>query len=306
MTWWVIPTGNRAPPETKLSITLSRNLKLRIDSGLTANAKYNLERIDLLAANLTSTNLGSGTVSIGTDSHILTNFSVYASTINMSSPVGTLDQATGGDKYLRIGYKSDITGSVDTTADRALNIDLQGADRSLVLAGNLSTAGTGNLTLTLSANSTLTLPITGTLATLAGSEALSNKTSIGISNGTFQAFLQTSISQAADYTLTLPIDDGSSGQILTTNGAGVLSWSSAGSGIGDVKGFTGSWLNADGTTKVITHALASLDPEVAVIDDTTSEYVLIDSVVVTNSNSVTLVSSEAPSSSWRVVVQAKP
>ena len=35
-------------------------------------------------------------------------------------------------------------------------------------------------------------------------------------------------SAGADYTLTLPNDDGSSGEVLSTNGSGVLSWASAG------------------------------------------------------------------------------
>lgn len=39
---------------------------------------------------------------------------------------------------------------------------------------------------------------------------------------------------AANYTLTLPVDDGSSGQVLTTDGSGVLSWSTDGGG--DVDG----------------------------------------------------------------------
>ena len=34
-------------------------------------------------------------------------------------------------------------------------------------------------------------------------------------------------SLTADYTLTLPVDDGNNGQVLTTNGSGVLTWSSA-------------------------------------------------------------------------------
>ena len=35
---------------------------------------------------------------------------------------------------------------------------------------------------------------------------------------------------AASYTLTLPPNDGTTGQVLTTDGAGVTTWSSAGSG----------------------------------------------------------------------------
>ena len=47
---------------------------------------------------------------------------------------------------------------------------------TLTLAGNVSHAGAFTQTFTATANTSLTLPVTGTLATLAGSEALSNKT----------------------------------------------------------------------------------------------------------------------------------
>lgn len=47
---------------------------------------------------------------------------------------------------------------------------------TLTLAGNVSHAGAYTQTFTATANTSLTLPTTGTLATLAGSESLSNKT----------------------------------------------------------------------------------------------------------------------------------
>jgi hypothetical protein len=47
---------------------------------------------------------------------------------------------------------------------------------TITLGGSLSTIGAYTIALTATANTTLTLPVTGTLATLAGSEALSNKT----------------------------------------------------------------------------------------------------------------------------------
>jgi hypothetical protein len=48
--------------------------------------------------------------------------------------------------------------------------------KTITLGGNLTTSGAHSTALTTTANTTLTLPVTGTLATLAGSEALSNKT----------------------------------------------------------------------------------------------------------------------------------
>jgi hypothetical protein len=51
---------------------------------------------------------------------------------------------------------------------------------TLTLAGNVSHAGSFTQTFTATGNTSLTLPTTGTLATLAGSEALTNKTVNGV------------------------------------------------------------------------------------------------------------------------------
>ena len=42
--------------------------------------------------------------------------------------------------------------------------------------------------------------------------------------------LQAPATLGADYTLTLPINDGDEDQVLSTNGSGVLSWATASSG----------------------------------------------------------------------------
>lgn len=182
-----------------MAFSLSRNLKLRLDSNLTANARYNLERLDLLGSTfLTDTtdtlnirsrtdiliepesaDLGGsaagGTVSIGSASHSIESLGLWADEVLVSSPLSLFDQATGGSKYLKIQYKSDQSGSVDTAADRTLSVDLNGANRALVLAGDFSSLG-GNITLNTPSSSDVILPITGTLATLAGVETLTNKT----------------------------------------------------------------------------------------------------------------------------------
>jgi hypothetical protein len=189
-----------------VAYTLSRNLKLRLDSNLTANARHNLERLDLLGATflvdtLNNLNLRSqtdiliepesadvggsgigGSVNFGTSSHALTGVTMYTSDFNVRAPLGTLDQASSGTKYLNIQYKSDLNGSVDTSADRALSLDVEGADRQVILGGNYSQLG-GNLALTLSGATALTLPLVGTVATLAGTETLTNK-SIDADNNT--------------------------------------------------------------------------------------------------------------------------
>lgn len=186
--------------------TLTRNLRLRINSNLTADARYNLERLDLLggvfqtditdavlirsrssiSVEPNSADIGGigtgGTLNLGTTNHTLDSINFYALAINYTSAgIGLLDAATSGTKYLRLKYNSTVNGSVDTTADRTLSIDLDGADRSFALAGNLFLLG-GSLTLNVTATSSVTLPVSGTLSTLAGSEVLINKSISGTTN----------------------------------------------------------------------------------------------------------------------------
>lgn len=64
--------------------------------------------------------------------------------------------------------------------------------------------------------------------TLTGALVLDNQVGLDFreltANGTNRARIQAPASLAADYTLTLPADDGAANQVLTTDGSGVLSW----------------------------------------------------------------------------------
>lgn len=127
-------------------------------------------------------------------------------------------------------------------------------------AATLTRSGNHAVTLTTTATTSLTLPTTGTLATLAGSETLSNKTiasptvtgnlllqnaagsqptlqlSEDPDNGTNKITIQAPAALTADYTLTLPIDDGDTNQVLQTDGSGVLSWASVASTVTTTRG----------------------------------------------------------------------
>jgi len=374
-----------------LATTISRNLKLRINSNLTADARFNLERIDALGAvfNLDNTEtaiirskedivfrpqdasvggLGTGgSVSFGISSQLLDSFSIYADEINFQGSLNLKDIATGGTRSLKLRYKSDVTGSTDTAADRQLDIDLEGADRQLVMGGNFSTAG-GNLALTLTADSALTLPTSGTVSTLAGNESFTNKVidadlntlsniangaikagagivygklnltgsivnadvsssaaiagtkispdfgsqdllttgQLQLSNGSYATSFVASGSQASNLSFILPASTPSGNQVLRANNSNPfqLEWGTvSGGGGGSVMKVAGNWLASDGTVKVFDHGLGTTDINLLIYDSTDNKIIDVDDIEITDSNNITLTASQAPSVSWRIIVQ---
>jgi hypothetical protein len=90
-------------------------------------------------------------------------------------------------------------------------------NKSITLGGDLITSGNYSTTLITTGNTTISLPTSGTLATLAGTETLTNKT-----------FVNSSLTG----TLTLggttfPSSPGATGQVLSLTSSGVASWTSA-------------------------------------------------------------------------------
>lgn len=200
-----------------MATTLTPNLKLKVDSNLTANAKYNLSRIDLLGATflVDSTNTlnirsqtdilidpnspdlggsGRGSVTMGDADRKLTSLTVHADELLLNGAFNLLDQAVAGTGKLGLLYKSDLEGAVDS-GDLTLSLDMNGANRELVLGGNLSLLG-DNLVLNVSGPSDLNLPTSGTLATLAGVETLTNK-SIDAEQNTLSNISNTEIKAGA-------------------------------------------------------------------------------------------------------------
>lgn len=139
------------------------------------------------------------------------------------------------------------SGAGALSSEAALSPVRGGTGISNNAAATLTRSGNHALTLTTSGTTSVTLPTSGTLATLAGSENLSSKTlasptvtgtlllqnpsgaqpELALSedpdNGTAAVTIKAPASFSA-YTLTLPSDDGTSGQVLQTDGSGVLSW----------------------------------------------------------------------------------
>src|SRR5262249_44078793 len=92
------------------------------------------------------------------------NTSITSVTLNQTGL-----RVKGGDSNA-LDFKPNET----MTAARILNFKVNDADRTLDLGGNFATTG-GQITLTATATTSVTLPTTGTLATLAGTETLTNK-----------------------------------------------------------------------------------------------------------------------------------
>jgi hypothetical protein len=92
---------------------------------------------------------------------------------------------------------------------------------------------------------------------------------------------------------------GTNGYILTSNGT-TASWAAPAAAL---ESFKADWVTADTSTKVITHSLGTKDVMVQVYDKTDDQTIYVDTVVRTDTNTVTLTASEAPGASgWRVMI----
>jgi hypothetical protein len=175
--------------------------------------------VDDGAANQVLTTDGSGILS-------------WSSVLNAITNTATLN-----DGKLWMGNSSnkamEVTMSGDATMDNAGALTLKntgtaGTYGSASLVPIVTTDAQGRVTgVTTAAPLDATkLPLAG--GTMTGDITMANQKAVLFSEatggGTNYAKIQSPAALAADYTLTLPVDDGTSGQVLSTDGSGVLAW----------------------------------------------------------------------------------
>ena len=167
-----------------------------------------------------------------------------------------------GTNVVTGAFNGDVVGPATATNNAIVTFDgttgklIKDNSGATISAGVITATGfSGPLNGSVGASTPSTVVATQVDITAQGDLRLQDTT-----GGEFVA-LQAPGTLATSYTLTLPVDDGTSGQALITDGSGVLSWSTAASG--DVYGPASATDNAvaryDGTTgKIIQNSTVTI------------------------------------------------
>ncbi|MHA8074609.1 hypothetical protein ACRZ9O_08765 [Aquirufa sp. HETE-40SA] len=140
----------------------------------------------------------------------------YASTANTATTATTASSLTTPQTIF--GYLFDgstaLSGVISSTYG---GTGMDNGTKTITLGGNLVTSGNYSTTINTTGVTNITLPTSGTMATLAGTETLTNKNFV---NSTLTGTLTLGGT-------TYPSGPGATGQVLSLTSSGVASWTSA-------------------------------------------------------------------------------
>lgn len=245
--------------------------------------------------NFKPTLLGVSSVDLATPTTIAVNPTTGAMLVNLPGGTGTVTSVSVVSANGFAGTVATATSTPAITLSTTVTGILSGNGTAISAA---TTTGSGDVVLATSP--TLITPIIGvaTGTSLSTSGSLRSATALIVEEtgaGTDTITIQAPASIAASYTLTLPIDDGTSNQVLTTDGNGVLSWSTAATGtvtavsIATANGFSGS--STGGTTPALTIIAGAITPTSVnglTISTTTGTFTLTNAKTLAVTNSLTL------------------
>lgn len=247
-----------------------------------------------------SQNLGSGSISFSVGDYAIYNGTVWekADTTDAVSSVNgqtgavsltTTNISEGTNLYFTDERAQDAVGGALTNSS---NIEFTYNDGANTISADISSA----------LSSTISGKADKAGATFTGNIVMDNEKEVrfeeATANGDNYIGFKAPAALSADVTYTLPAAPAANGYLLASTTGGTLSWTAPSA----LAAYEAQWVTADGTSKVITHSLGSKKVMVEIYDETTDETILVDSVVRTDSNTVTLTSNQAPGTSWRVMI----
>ena len=132
---------------------------------------------------------------------------------------------TGDDSITTVGTIAAGTWNGTVVAGQYGGTGVANTGKTITLGGNLTTSGAHATTLTTTGTTGVTLPTTGTLATLAGSESLTNKTidssNIGATTKGTGAFTTLTSNGATTFTAATASSSYTTGTLVVTGGVGI-------------------------------------------------------------------------------------
>ena len=216
----------------------STAVELNILDGVTSStAELNI--LDGVTSTTAELNILDGVTATATELNVLDGVTAFVDEDDMSSNSAT---SIPSQQSVKAYVDSQVTAQdLDFQADSggALSIDLDSETLTFTGGTGIDTSGSGNA---------VTFAVDSTVATLAGSQTLTNKTLTSpdintpdIDGGTIDGTVIGGSSAAAGTfsalvanSLTYPTSDGSNGQAIVTNGSGTLSFATISGGGGGI------------------------------------------------------------------------